>query len=64
MLHVNRAWEPHVNQDLFISHTVSNKKCYQIPLENPYTWVTALSTIRSVTNTFIFKDEKTTQAKK
>ena len=23
MLHVKYAWEPHVNQDLFISHTVS-----------------------------------------
>ena len=57
MLHVNHAGEPHVNLDLFISHTVS--QIIKIPLENPCTWVTILSTIKSVTNTFRSWGEKT-----
>ena len=57
-LHVNRAREPHVNLDSFIFHSFS-KKIIKIPLENPWTWVTTLSTIKSVTNTFISLGEKT-----
>ena len=52
MLHINHAWEPHVNQDLFISHSFS-KRIIKIPLDNPCMWVTTLSAVKSVTNTFI-----------
>ena len=58
MLHVNHAWEPHVNQDSFISDTVSQKEI-KIPLENPCKSVIAYSTVKSVTNTFISWGEKT-----
>ena len=35
MLHVNRAWEPHVNLDSFISDTVSQKKSSKFDLKIP-----------------------------
>ena len=64
MLHVNRAWEPHVN--LIPSHFTHSfsKKIIKIPLENPCMWVTILSTIKSVTNAFISWGGKTEEAKK
>ena len=64
MLHINCAWEPHVNPDSFKFHTVFNKKIIKILLENPCTWVTTLFTVKCVTNTFISWPEKTKQAKK
>ena len=41
-----------------------SKKIIKIPLENPYTWVTTLSTVKSVTNTFILWHEKTKKENK
>ena len=35
MLHVNRAWELHGNQGLFISHTVSQKESSKFHLKIP-----------------------------
>ena len=63
MLHVNCAQEPYVNEDSFISDTVS-QKIIKIPLENPCTGVIAYPTVKSVTNTFILWSEKTKQANK
>ena len=42
----------------------SSKKIIKIPLENPCTWMATLPKMKSVTKTFIFKGEKTTQAKR
>ena len=35
MLYVNHAWEPHINQDLFISHTVSQRESSKFYLKIP-----------------------------
>ena len=65
ILHINCACEPHVTpRFLHISHIFSHKKMIKIPLENPYTWVTTLSTVKSVTNTFISWHEKTKKENK
>ena len=47
MLHVNCAWESHVNQDSFTFQAQFLKENLKIPLENPCMWVTTLSTIKS-----------------
>ena len=62
ILHVNRVWEPHVNTDFFTSDSFS-KEMIKIPFENPYTWVSTLSPVKSVTNTFIWRGEKTKTSK-
>ena len=49
MLHVNRVREPHVTQ---IWHSFL-QKMIKIPLGNPCMWVTTLSTLNLVINTFI-----------
>ena len=35
MLHINRAWEPHVNLDSFISDTVSQRQSSKFHLKIP-----------------------------
>ena len=64
ILHVNHAREPHLNPDS--SHGTHNfsKKMIKIPLENPCTWVTTFSIVKSVTNTFISWHEKTKKENK
>ena len=64
MLHVKHAQVPHVNPDFFTFHTVSNKKIIKIPVENPCMWVATLSTVKSITNTFISWPEKTKKENK
>ena len=48
----------HESRFLHISLSFS-KKMIKIPLENPCTWVTTYSTVKSVTNTFISCPRKT-----
>ena len=64
MLNVKHAQVPHVNPDSFTFHTVFNKKIIKILLENPCTWVATLSTVKSITNTFISWPEKTKKENK
>ena len=68
MLHVNHARTVY-GSNMYIqipSHFTQSfsKKMIKIPLENLCTWVTTLSTMKSVTNTFILWGEKTEPAKK
>ena len=46
MLHINHAQEPHVNQDLFISHTVSQRELSKFHLK-----ITACESHRDFINT-------------
>ena len=56
-------WATRYSRFLHISPSFS-KKIIKIPLENPCTWVATLSTIKSVTNTFIAWSEKTKKENK